>query len=92
MPKLTQILNMHLNGGKKFSRMVWKILADDKDTGIARIRDTSGSPKYLVTSDKFLIGEEVFDVLATKGVGMEEWILSHAETSSSAAEPPVQPD
>lgn len=74
-PKLTQTLKMHLNGGKKFSRLVHAVLADGKDTGITRIVETSGSPKYLKTADEFHKGEEVFDVLATKGVGMEAWLL-----------------
>ncbi len=75
-PKLTQTLKMHLNGGSKFSRLVHAILADGKDTGITRIVETSGSPKYLKTADELHKGKEFFDVLETKGVGMEDWILS----------------
>lgn len=76
-PKLTQTMTMHLNGGSKFSELHYKILADGEETGIKRCRRTDGSPKYLVTCDVLFIGEETFDVLATRGVGMTEWILAH---------------
>lgn len=74
--KLTQTMKMHLNGGSKFSRLVYAILADGKDTGITRITETSGRPKYLKTADKLHKGEEVFDILGLKGVGMIDWILA----------------
>ena len=82
-PKLTQTMTMHLNGGRKFSRLVYKILADGKDTGITRMTATNGSPKYLKTADELHKGEEVFDIMAAKGVGMEAWILSHMEVADA---------
>lgn len=75
-PELRQTMTMHLNGGRKFSRLVYKIMADGVDTGITRITETSGSPKYLKTADELHKGDEVFDILATKGIGMVEWILA----------------
>lgn len=76
-PKLTQTMKMHVNGGSKFSRLVYAILADGVDTGITRVTDTGGSPKYLKTADVLHKGEEVFDILAAKGVGMIDWIINH---------------
>lgn len=67
---------MHLNGGNKFSRLVYAIAADGMDTGITRITETSGSPKYIKTTDQFVDGDKSFDVLATKGVGLIDWILA----------------
>lgn len=78
-PKLTQTMTMHLNGGSKFSRLVFAILADGVDTGITRVTETSGSPKYLKTADELHKGEDVFDILGTKGVGAEAWILARLE-------------
>lgn len=75
-PKLTQTMKMHLNGGSKFSRLVHAILADGKDTEITRITDTNGSPKYIKTADELHFKDEVFDILETKGLGMEAWILA----------------
>ena len=84
-PKVTQTMTMHLNGGSKFSRMVFRIDADGVDTGITRIKETSGSPKYLITVDGFYKGDDVFDVLATKGVGMMEWILARIPEKNGEA-------
>lgn len=72
--KFTQSLTMHLNGGKDFSALQYKILCDGKPTNIIRVRKTGGSPKYLITSDIFACGKEEFDNLAAKGVGLQEWL------------------
>ncbi len=76
-PKLTQKMTMHLNGGSKFSELHFKILADGNETGIKRCTRTNGSPKYLKTVDVLRCGDEEFDVLSAKGVGMVDWILAH---------------
>ncbi len=76
-PRLTQRMTTHLNGGSKFSELHYAILADGEETGIRRYRITDGSPKYLITSDVLTDGAETFDVLATKGVGLIDWILAH---------------
>lgn len=75
-PRLTQKMTMHLNGGSKFSELHYRILADGKEAGITRYRRTAGRPKYLVTADVLGCGDETFDVLAAKGVGMVDWILA----------------
>ncbi len=75
-PVLTQSMTMHLNGGSKFSELHYMILADGEETGIQRLRRTDGSPKY-ITQDVLTRGEESFDVLETRGVGMIDWILAH---------------
>jgi hypothetical protein len=76
-PELTQSMTMHLNGGSKFSELHFKILADGKETGITRHTRTNGSPQYLKTIDALVCGGEEFDILATRGVGMIDWILAH---------------
>lgn len=83
-PKLTQTMKMHLNGGSKFSRLVYAILADGVDTGITRVTETSGRPKYLKTADVLHKGEESFDILATKGAGMQAWILERLAVQTVA--------
>jgi hypothetical protein len=90
-PRLTQSMTMHLNGGSKFSELHYKILANGKETGITRYKRTSGSPGYLVTDDFLLSGGhggEEFDVLATKGSGMVDWILAHIKIDANGS-PPV---
>ncbi len=85
-PKLTQTMTMHLNGGSNFSELHYKILADGAETGITRFTRTNGSPKYLKTVDAFLNGTKEFDVLATKGVGMKEWLLSQIANNKAKGE------
>jgi hypothetical protein len=91
-PELTQTMKMHLNGGKKFSLLVYMILADGRDTGITRVTETSGSPKYLRTSDKMHIGDKEFDILATMGTGMSEWIIANQQPKEKADGKPEQSD
>lgn len=85
-PVFRQTMHMHLNGGSKFSRLVYKITRDGIDTGITRITETNGSPNYLKTADDFVKGDARFDMLATNGVGMTEWLLAHSELNPPAAE------
>lgn len=75
--KWTQTMTMHLNGGSKFSSLVYKILCDGKETNIQRATATNGSPRYLKTADEFLCGDDVYDMLARKGEGLEEWLEAH---------------
>lgn len=82
-PVLTQTLTMHLNGGSKFSALNFDILADGKPTEIKRYNRTDGSPKYLITDDIFVCGEDEFDMLETKGVGLKEWVLAHISSPAT---------
>jgi hypothetical protein len=83
-PKLTQQMTMHLNGGSKFSELHHRIYADGVETNITRHKRTDGSPRYLITQDVFRCGDEEFDVMATKGVGMKEWLLAHVSPKEGA--------
>lgn len=82
-PVFTQKLHMHLNGGSKFSKLIYDVFRDGQPTGIVHARTTNGSPKYLITDDALGKGDEVFDILATKGVGMQEWLEAHSEPTPS---------
>lgn len=82
-PKFTQRMTTHLNGGSKFSELRYSVFRDGEPTAVRRVTRTNGSPKYLKTQDVFLLGEEVFDVLATKGAGLEEWLTAHAKPEGS---------
>jgi len=84
--KLTQRLKMHLNGGSKFSSLVYMIYADGRDTGITRTTKTKGRPHYLIAEDTLSFGEETFDIMQTKGVGMKEWILERVNGETNASD------
>lgn len=86
-PVLTQSMTLHLNGGPKYSELHYEILADGKPTGITRHKSTNGRPKYLITADQFRFGDETFDVLATKGVGMSDWLYERAAKALAKATP-----
>jgi hypothetical protein len=70
----TQRMVLHLNGGSDFSQLNYEIMANGVSTGISRVVRTDGRPRYMKTIDQLQKGDEVFDVLATKGVGMMDWI------------------
>ena len=82
--KFTQTMTMHLNGGRKFSQLHYKVLCDGKETDITRHTATSGSPKYLKTSDVFKCGDDEFDMLATKGKGLMAWLEAHVAAKETA--------
>jgi hypothetical protein len=71
-------MTMHVNGGNKFSELHYRIYANGVETPITHYRRTNGSPKYLITDEVFRCGEEEFDVMATKGVGLLDWLRAHA--------------
>jgi hypothetical protein len=83
--KFTQRMTMHLNGGDKFSELRYDILADGKPTNLKRVTRTNGRPKYLKTQDVIWDTTKpddpaaAFDVLATKGVGLQEWLEANAK-------------
>lgn len=77
--KLTQHMTLHINGGNKFSELHYEIKADGQPTGITRHTLTNGRPKYLKTTDVLVKGDERFDILASKGVGMIAWIEARAK-------------
>ena len=84
-PVFTQRMMMHLNGGSSYSVLEFRVYADGKPTAIKRVKRTSGRPKYLIEVDTFACGGDEFDVVATKGVGMMEWLIAHV-----AVEPKVE--
>jgi len=85
-------MTMHLNGGSKFSQLNYALQCDGEATGIARITRTSGSSTgYLKTVDELHAGDEVFDVLATKGVGAIEWLEARHPKKASLS-PPAGPE
>ena len=71
---------MHMNGGSKFSELHHDVYRDGEKTEIKRHTRTNGSPKYLKTEDIFACGEDWFDMLETKGVGLQEWLEKHSES------------
>jgi hypothetical protein len=86
--KLTQHMTMHLNGGGEFSELHYEIHADGKPTGITRRTRTDGRPKYRITADEMHCGDECFDILATKGAGMIDWIESRLLSTPEAPNAP----
>ena len=76
----TQRLTMHLNGGRHYSRLRYRIAADGRDTAITRIRATDGSPRYRITGDAFLCADcgGEFDNLEPRDAGLLEWLREHA--------------
>ena len=95
----TQQMSMHLNGGSKFSELVFRLYRDGQETGITRRTltrrtRTNGSPKYLKTIDVLQSGDETFDILATRGQGMLQWCEAHrpdATHTESVAQADVEP-
>jgi hypothetical protein len=83
MAELKQRMTMHLNGGSEFSQLHYEVLADGKPTGITRVTITDGSPRYKKTKDEFISGDESFDVMETKGVGLKEWLEQQMKRAKS---------
>jgi hypothetical protein len=83
--KFTQQLTMHLNGGREFSELHYDILADGKRTNLKRHTRTDGSPRYLKTIDVIYEATKAddpaaqFDMLATRGAGLQEWLEAHVQ-------------
>lgn len=77
-PVFTQRMTLHLNGGETFSELHYEVLRDNKPCGITRHTRTDGSPRYIKTADEMHCGEETFDILKTKGVGMNDWLDQYA--------------
>lgn len=82
--KFTQRMTTHLNGGSEFSELHFAVFADDRPTPIMRVRRTDGSPRYRITHDVFICGEDRFDVLETKGVGLMQWLRGHVDSIEAA--------
>lgn len=85
-PKITGQMTLHLNGGSKFSELHYKVLVDNKETGITRHTRTDGSPKYKKVADELHYGEDTFDILACKGVGIKEWIMERVNQAARSRE------
>lgn len=75
----TQKMTMHLNGGRDFSELHFRVFANGEPTSIVHLRRTNGRPKYTITQDLFFCGDDPdgFDVLETRGVGLRQWLLEH---------------
>lgn len=82
--KFTQRVQMHLNGGSKFSVLEYNVLADDKPTEIKRVKRTDGRPKYLITDDCFCCGDDEFDNLTARPGELKEWLLAHTTAPSES--------
>ena len=80
-PVFTQTLNCHMNGGRKFTVLIYDVLADGVRTGITRTKETAGAPRFALKTDVFVTHEGArFDVLATRGKGLLDWLRAHART------------
>lgn len=84
MTEFKQNMTLHFNGGSDFSSLHYEVTADGKPTDITRFTKTNGRPQYRKTEDKLICGDDVFDVLATKGVGIKDWLESHIKQEKSA--------
>ena len=84
-PRFTKRMRMHLNGGAKFSELHYEVYRDGRPTGITHVRKTDGSPQYRITEDLLLCGDEHFDLLATGGLGHEDWLLAHSREADRGA-------
>lgn len=60
----SKCMKMHMNGGKKFSAMIWDIHRDGVAIGVNLTDETSGSPDYRYTARTLRHGDQTFDVLA----------------------------
>lgn len=79
----TQTLKMHLNGGSKFSSLVYDVMRDGKPTGITRSKRTNGSPQYLIEQDVFVAADQSeFDNLKARGAGLTDWLEAHCAKES----------
>lgn len=78
-PVFTQSMTMHLNGGSTYSELQFAVYRNGVKTPITRLTRTDGRPKYTKTVDVLVCGNEVFDIMETKGVGMMEWLIAHSE-------------
>jgi hypothetical protein len=61
--KLTKRLFRHLNGGSKFSELVYRIYSDDVRTEVYELTRTDGRPDYYITERKLVCGDEELDLL-----------------------------
>ncbi len=85
-PQLAEHMTMYVDGGGKFTEMRYRVYADGEPTNIYREKRTSGRPRYEITDDILRCGDEVFDIKATKGVGVKEWIVARLSPSEPAPE------
>lgn len=91
-PKFTQQMTMHLNGGSHYSELHYHVSADGVETDIYRFKRTDGSPKYLITQDIFVCGDDQFDCLAARGQGLMDWLEAHAAPRSLPPDQPTEPE
>lgn len=82
--KFTQQLTMHLNGGSDYSVLQFAVLADGKPTQIQHVQRTDGRPRYTIVVDVFSCGGDEFDVLATRRIGLMQWLIDHVDVVVSS--------
>jgi hypothetical protein len=90
-PKFTQSMTMHLNGGKSYSELHFRVYVDGCETPITRHKRTNGSPRYLITDDNFVCGEDRFDNFVARGVGLREWLIAHCNPGPAEPDPEPEP-
>ncbi len=87
MSKFTKSMSMHLNGGSNFSELHYSIKKDGKPTNAVQVTITDGSPRYLITSDLIVAGEEVYDMKEKRGAGVLDWLEKHAQVTPETESP-----
>jgi hypothetical protein len=87
-PVFSYKLTMNLKGDG-FSLLHYRVFRDGKLTEINRSQRTTGKPKFRITSDMLAVGEHkhIFDILATKGQGMQEWLETFSEPDQGEEKP-----
>jgi len=81
----TAKMSLHLNGGSEFSVLAYDVFYKGKPTEITRSTKTDGSPHYKKVSDRFICGDDEFDVLERGKEGLMDWLVAH--TKKSKAQP-----
>lgn len=77
-PELKKRLVTHLNGDKR-TQLTYRLFADGKPTEIYQYKATNGRPRYEITQDVWIHGEEEFNALAAQNVGLLDWLHKQVE-------------
>lgn len=79
-PKITTVLQMHLNGGSKFSSRIDKVFVDGVYFGVTLHEATNGSPHHKYTARELHYGQDTYDLMKSaeeNGTDHINWILSY---------------
>lgn len=78
-PRWTQRQTAHLNGGSKWSGFEYEIERDGRPTGVMlSVRTNGRRGGYRVVSRILTAPDEAtFDLIATDGIGVTDWLLAH---------------